>query len=76
MAEDPKTFVRYVARRLRQLRKSNGVTGEKLAELLGVPAQNVRRIEAGGQNITVKTLARIAGALGYGVKITFVRRKK
>jgi transcriptional regulator with XRE-family HTH domain len=68
-------FVRYVTAKLRELRKANGVTGEQLAERLGIAVQNLRRIEA-GQNITLATLARVAKALGFQVKVTFVRLRR
>ncbi len=71
MAENPNTFVRYVTGKLRELRKAHGVTGEELAERLGIAAQNLRRIEA-GQNITLRTLGRIARALGVKIEITFI----
>ncbi len=71
MAENPNTFVRYVTGKLRELRKAQGVTGEELAERLGIAAQNLRRIEA-GQNITLRTLGRIARALGVKIEITFI----
>lgn len=70
MTEDPAAFVARLARQIRELRKASSVTGEELAERLGIPVQNVRRIEK-GQNITLKTLARIAGALGAEVEVTF-----
>lgn len=71
MAENPNTFVRYVTGKLRELRKAHGVTGEELAERLGIAAQNLRRIEA-GQNITLRTLGRIARALGVKIEVTFI----
>jgi transcriptional regulator with XRE-family HTH domain len=47
------------------------VSAEQLAERLETAVQNVRRIEA-GQNITLRTLARVASALGFKVEIRFV----
>lgn len=73
VAEDV-AFVRSVTAKLRELRKTDGLTSEQLADRLQIPAQNVRRIER-GQNVTLKTLARLAAALGYDVRITFVRRR-
>ena len=74
MAETPNTFVKNVTTKLRELRKADGVTGEQLAERLGIAVQNLRRVEA-GQNITLKTLARIAEALGFKVKVSFTRSR-
>lgn len=59
--------------RLRDLRLAQGLTTVVVGERLEVPAQNIRRIEA-GQNLTLKTLARTAAALGYEVAVTFVQR--
>jgi transcriptional regulator with XRE-family HTH domain len=74
-ARKPRSLARTVTAKLRELRKRDGVTGEALAERLGIAVQNLRRIEA-GQNLTLATLERIAKALGFGVKVTFVRSKK
>jgi len=73
VTEDQDALAETVTTKLRELRKKSGVTGEELAERLGIPVQNVRRIEA-GQNVTLKTLERIARALGYEVTIRFVKR--
>jgi transcriptional regulator with XRE-family HTH domain len=70
VTEDPDAFVARIAHQIRDLRKASGVTGEELAERLGIPVQNVRRIEK-GQNITLRTLAKIAAALGANVEVTF-----
>jgi transcriptional regulator with XRE-family HTH domain len=72
--EKPDAFVRHVTSRLRALRKANGFTGEQLAERLGIAVQNLRRIEA-GQNITLKTLSRMASALGFTAKVSFLRKR-
>jgi transcriptional regulator with XRE-family HTH domain len=75
VTQSPDAFVKSFTTKLRELRKANGVTGEQLAERLEVPVQNLRRIEA-GQNVTLKTIARIALALGCQVRITFVRLRR
>ena len=75
MPQRPDAFVKSVTTKLRELRKANGVTGEQLAEKLEIPVQNLRRIEA-GQNVTLKTLARIATALGFQVRVSFVRIRR
>lgn len=76
MRVDPESaVVERVAASIRRLRKARGMTGEGLAEALGIAPQNLRRIEAGQQNLTLRTLARIADALGLDVRVTFVRRR-
>lgn len=75
MRADPETaLVERVAASIRRLRKARGITGEQLAEKLGIAPQNLRRIEA-GQNLTLRTLAKIADALDLDVRVTFVRRR-
>ena len=76
MRVDPESaVVERVAASIRRLRKARGMTGEGLAEAVGIAPQNLRRIEAGQQNLTLRTLARIADALGLDVRVTFVRRR-
>ena len=49
-------------------RKLKGLTQEKLAELIDVHEKYIGRIETGKQNVTIKTLNKIANVLG--IKIT------
>ena len=48
---------------MRRIRMSQGMTQERLAELIEINARNVRRIEAGEFNVLVTTVARIRKAL-------------
>ena len=66
VAQLPDDLVARVARRLAEVRRERGITQEELAERLDTAERNVRRIEA-GQNITLRTLSRIAVALGVHV---------
>jgi transcriptional regulator with XRE-family HTH domain len=61
--ESPDDFVRHVTRRVRDIRRAKGITQDGLAESLGTATKNIQRIEA-GQNLTLRTLARLARALG------------
>lgn len=74
VADREVALVENVTARIRRLRRAQGLTGEQLAERLGIAAQNLRRLER-GQNITLRTLARVADALGFDVRVTFVRRR-
>ena len=65
---------RDLGHRIIELRRTNGLTQEQLAERLHVDARELRRIEAGG-NTTVQTLVRIARAFGVGVPELFVAPK-
>lgn len=52
-----------------QVRKQKKMTQKKLAEIIDVEPPNMRRIEAGKTNPTIKTLLKIAWALGVDVKM-------
>lgn len=56
-----------LGKRIRDERSKTGLTQEKLAELAEVSAAYMGRIERGERNITVKTLVKIANALGTTV---------
>lgn len=55
---------RILGKRIREERSKIGLTQEKLAEFSEVSTAYMGRIERGERNITVKTLVRIANALG------------
>lgn len=61
--EDPDELVRDVGRRIAEIRRGRGLTQEQAAELLGLSLKGYQFIERGIQNLTIKTLARIAAAL-------------
>jgi transcriptional regulator with XRE-family HTH domain len=61
--EAPSELVQVVARRIKALRQARGLTQDAVAEALGIAAKNVQRLEAGRQNLTLKTLASIADVL-------------
>jgi transcriptional regulator with XRE-family HTH domain len=53
-----------VARRVRAGRVHAALTQAALAARLGVSVSYVQRVESGSQNVTLDTLAKLAGALG------------
>lgn len=53
-----------LGKRIREERSKIGLTQEKLAEFADISPAYMGRIERGERNITVKTLVRIANALG------------
>lgn len=57
------TDLRELGGNMRRIRMSQGMTQERLAELIEINARNVRRIEAGEFNVLVTTVARIRKAL-------------
>ncbi|MBE7449208.1 MAG: helix-turn-helix transcriptional regulator [Kofleriaceae bacterium] len=56
--------LRLVGRRIAHARVRRGWTQEALAERYGVSTKYLQRIEAGRQNLSLRSLARIAAALG------------
>jgi len=71
----PNAFAAKITRDLAALRKAEKITVQELAERLDTTVQNVQRIER-GQNITLRTLHRVATALGYKIKLSFERDKQ
>jgi transcriptional regulator with XRE-family HTH domain len=61
--EAPPELVELVARRIKALRQARGLTQDAVAEALGIAVKNVQRLEAGRQNMTLKTLAHVADVL-------------
>jgi transcriptional regulator with XRE-family HTH domain len=56
-----------VGRRIGELRQRAGLTQARIAEGLGMTVTNYQRIEAGTQNLTLRTMGRIARMLGVKV---------
>ena len=54
-----------------ELRAKAGLTQEQQAELLGITVKYLQRIEGGGENLTVRSLVKIASAFGVGVTELF-----
>lgn len=61
---DPDRVLCDVGRRIAELRAARGWTQEGLAERLGVGAKYVQGVERGTENLTLRTLARVAEELG------------
>lgn len=54
-----------------ELRQKAGLTQEQQAERLGITLKYQQKIEAGGENLTIKSLVKIADGLGVGVNALF-----
>ena len=54
---------KLLGKRIREIRKTRGLSQEKLAERAGISAQYVRNIERGVENPTLDLLLRLAEAL-------------
>ena len=69
--ETPAEVLRDVGRRIAELRIAQGWTQEKMAEALDVNLPYLQRIEGGRENLTVRSLARLAHVLGVRVGALF-----
>ena len=60
-----------IANRIRRLRKKNELTQEQLAEKVYVSTTHIGLVETGKRRASLKTLQRIASALGVKLKELF-----
>ncbi len=58
-----------VAKQLREARRSQGMTQETLAELVGTQKSNISRLESGRYNPSLDFLVKIAGGLGKQIQV-------
>lgn len=58
-----------VAKQLRDVRKSQGMTQESLAELVGTRKSNISRLESGRYNPSLDFLVKVAGGLGKQIQV-------
>jgi transcriptional regulator with XRE-family HTH domain len=63
-AADPDRVLRGVGRRVAELRVLSGRTQEELAERAEFSVKYMQRVEAGQQNLSVRSLVRLANVLG------------
>ncbi|WP_201630019.1 helix-turn-helix domain-containing protein [Psychrobacter maritimus] len=56
-------------KRVREVRKSKGISQEKLAEMAGIDRSYMGNIERGEKNITLKKTYEICDALQIDIKI-------
>jgi len=61
-------------RQLVAARLKKGLTQEELAKIVGTTQSTIARIERGGQNVSIRTLTKLANALDSKVKITIQPR--
>lgn len=71
MPDDPAKLVQTVARQIARLRRERGWTQETLAERADVSPRYVQLIEAGEENLTIVTLAKMGAALRVPVSELF-----
>jgi len=61
----------FIGWEVRRLREAEGLSQRQLAERMGTTQSVIARLEAGGVEPSIKTLDRVALALGVGLDITF-----
>ena len=59
----------YIGRRIAEIRQAKGLSIRQLAELCGVSAQNITKIEHGRYNVSIDILGKICDALDYRIDI-------
>ena len=68
---DASVVLREVGRRVAELRQGQGLTQEALAEQLGFTVKYLQRVEAGRENLTIRSLVRFADVLGVDLPELF-----
>lgn len=68
---DPERVKRDVGRRVAELRRKQGLTQAEIAEVVDVTVAYFARIEGGRENLTIESLAKLAGALSVRVSELF-----
>lgn len=58
-----------IAAQLRQVRKEQGMTQERLAEKVGTRKSNISRLERGRYNPSLDFLEKVAGGLGREIEV-------
>lgn len=58
-----------IAAQLRQVRKEQGMTQERLAEKVGTRKSNISRLESGRYNPSLEFLEKVAGGLGREIEV-------
>ena len=58
-----------IASQLRQVRKEQGMTQERLAEKVGTRKSNISRLESGSYNPSLDFLEKVAGGLGREIEV-------
>ena len=58
-----------VAQQLREVRKSQGMTQELLADRVGTKKSNISRLESGRYNPSLDFLVKVAGGLGKQMQV-------
>jgi transcriptional regulator with XRE-family HTH domain len=68
---DTSRLLRDIGRKVAELRRGLDLTQEQLAERIEVSARHLQNVEAGRENLTVGSMARIADGLGVALRALF-----
>jgi transcriptional regulator with XRE-family HTH domain len=68
--EKAETIIADVGRRIAEARRARGWTQQQAADRLRMEVQSVQRLER-GENLTIRTMVRIAGILGIPTRALF-----
>lgn len=60
---------REIAQQLREVRRSQGMTQESLAQRVGTKKSNISRLESGRYNPSLDFLVKVAGGLGKQIQV-------
>lgn len=74
--EDAERLIENVGLRIGELRQKAGLTQADVAERVEMTLTNYQRIEHGLQNLTLKTMVKIANAIDVSVAAFFKAPKK
>ena len=72
VSENSDALLRKIGLRILRRRQELGLTQQQLADKLGVSATNITRIEHGEQNVTIRTLVKLADALSLTVLVDLI----
>jgi transcriptional regulator with XRE-family HTH domain len=61
--QDPEQLLVDVGRKIAEIRKGRGQTQAEVSERLGIATRSYQQIELGKQNLTLKTMVKIANLL-------------
>jgi len=64
-------LLKGIGKRIRTLRKEQGLTQSKLAEMSGLHRTYLTDLERGARNMSVGSLARVAMSLGISIQTLF-----
>ena len=73
---DLEALLQHIGSRIRELREMQNLSTHALEEFTGITQRELRRIEAGERNITIKTADKIARAIGVQTYELLVPRER